>query len=347
MQAPAVEVESLRLGRYPGTAGVNYYVERMEGRWRGRTTLPEEARKLRQEIGIFEDFKAQGLIESTDPRHISAEGIRLFLREITHMDPDSQRRHISRLNRFLKFYKNFTLETMLVEGEVIMPKCAHKNIEVLELEELQMVLEASEQLTGWHGSINRGMLAFYCATLLRPSELREAEFRDYDAQKERLFVRLPKGVGSWAAPEWVDLVYSEFVPMVERYLVERDEHIRECGRTQAAYLFPNLHGGKDSFYSANSWRKIKQQLVEASGVDFRIKDLRATMCSLAVNDDLKRLPLVSIQMRHKTMGTTQQFYAKIQRSRAGKQLKDVLRTSRIITPKKTVIEKDSEVTGWC
>ena len=337
----------MRLGRYPETAGVNYYVKRMEGRWRGRTTLPEEERKLRQEMKIFKDLKAQGLIETTDPRHIPAEGIRLFLREIRHMDPDSQRRHISRLNRYLKFYKNFALETMLVEGEVIMPKCAHKNINVLELDELQTVLEASERLKGWHGSVNRGMLAFYCATLLRPSELREAEFRDYDAQKERLFVRLPKGVGSWAAPEWVDLVYSEFVPMVERYLVERDQHIRACDRTQATYLFPNLYRGKNSFYSANSWRRIKQDLVQESGVDYRIKDLRATMCSLAVNDDLKRLPLVSIQMRHKTMGTTQQFYAKIQRSRAGKQLKDVLSSSKILAPKNTVIEKDTEVSGWC
>jgi hypothetical protein len=42
------------------------------------------------------------------------------------------------------------------------------------------------------------------------------------------------------------------------------------------YLVPSLVGGKDVPYSSNHFRKIKKELEEVTGIEFRLKDFRST-----------------------------------------------------------------------
>jgi integrase/recombinase XerD len=245
----------------------------------------------------------------------------------------------------LKFYKNFTIETMVSQGFTL-PRCAHKNIRTIGTNDLSELFEVANDLRGWNGSLVRGMLALYFATGVRPSELRLAEFRDLDMKKESLFVRYPKGIGSWASPEWRDIIRGDMLPLISRYLEERESHLIANGKKEAKYLFPNLYRGKDDFYSANCWRKNKQKLVEISGIDFKIKDFRPTLTSLTVNEDLSRLPAMSIQLGHANIGTTQRFYADIQRSSAGKQLKNIWKQTSVLARERPSIDSQNLVTGY-
>lgn len=331
-----VEVESLRLGRYPFAGGIPHYVRTRSGRWRGRTTLQEEERKLYQLDMMFRELHAAGLVRTMDPRHIGEDDIGAFIKHMSRYDPDTQRRHISRLNSYLKFFKNFVVEHMLAQGLLTMPRCAHKNIRSISSTDLRDIFQAADRMSGWHGSIARGMAALYFATGLRPSELRLAEFRDLDLEHERLYVRVPKGIGSWSAPEWIELIRGDMVPIIERYVFERGEWVRANGRQEAKFLFPNLYRGKDGFFSADCWRCIRVELEEASGVDFMTKDFRSTLTTLTVRDDLSRLPAMSIQLRHASVGTTQKFYADIKRAQAGKQLKNFWKDSQINSVKEGV-----------
>jgi site-specific recombinase XerD len=170
-------------------------VRTRSGRWRGRTTLREEERKLYQLDHIFRELNAAGLVKTMDPRHIDEEDIGNFLKHLSRYDPDTQRRHISRLNSYLKFFKNFVIEHMLATGALNMPRCAHKNIRSISSGDLKDIFQAADRMEGWHGSIARGMAAMYFATGVRPSELRLAEFRDLDLKHERFFVRVPRVSG--------------------------------------------------------------------------------------------------------------------------------------------------------
>jgi len=318
--APGLEVESLRLGRYPFAAGIKYYSEHMRGVWREETTRPEREKKLRQFGRIFENLKARGLASTTDPRHMNEQDIRSFVIELRRLDPETQGGQLALLNGFLKFFKNYTLDEMLQDRKITLPKAGAKPIRHIDLDDLVTIFDTVETMEGWTGSICRGMVSLYFGTGVRPSELRLAEYRDLDLKKESLFVRHPKGEGNWASAEWVDIIRQDVVPMVKRYVAERGEYLEEAGVTKAPALFPNVLR-ESGYYSAQRFRVFKQKIAEASGVDFRLKDFRSTLTTVTVNGDLSRLPAMGMQLRHQNPDTIKKFYADIERSNIGKQLR--------------------------
>jgi integrase/recombinase XerD len=75
---------------------------------------------------------------------------------------------------------------------------------------------------------------------------------------------------------------------------------------------------------------IRQKVVEASGVDFKLKDFRSTLTTITINGDLSRLGAMSAQLRHESPNTTHKFYNKIERSVASKKLKDLWKERPLI-----------------
>jgi integrase len=101
----------------------------------------------------------------------------------------------------------------------------------------------------------------------------------------------------------VNILREDVVPLIDRYVKERDAHVKASG-INATALFPNLYRGRNEIFSANCFRKFKHLVVERSGVEFRLKDFRSTLCSLTINADLSRLPAMSAQLRHASVSTT-------------------------------------------
>ena len=339
----------MRLGRFPLAGGIMPYAESKRGQWNPDTTLPEEMRKLRQIAGEFEDLHREGKIPSTDPRKLEWPHIQIWIETIRRLDPDVQAAQILRLNGMLKFFENYCIQYQL-DRSYRLPRTAHRTIRVIEEEDLDDIFEAVERIPGWCGSVARGMVAIYFATGVRPSELRTCHIQDLDLRKERLFVRHPKGEGNWASPEWVDLIRGDVMPMVRRYVDERAAFLASEGRSKGIELFPKQVGS--GFYSANRFRMIKQKIVKEAGVDFMLKDFRPTLTSMTVNEDPSLLPEMSWQLRHASYATTERFYTRIKRSRAGRKLKEMWKRTRLgaksagsINAKITAIDSDNEVTG--
>jgi len=342
------EVEGLRLGRYPFAGAIPYYLERRVGIVMD-STYREEERKLKYLSRVFEDLKAQGKISSTDPRKISRKGIQEFLvwMKRTGLDPVAQAKYMQYLNNFLKAFKNLIIEEMKADG-VRFPKPTRKPVRVIAEEDLRLIFETVNDMEGWHGSVSRGMTALYFATGVRPKELRLAHHEDLDLKKTRtsLYVRHPKGEGSWASPEYVDLIRGDMLPGIRRYLVERREHVVSKGLRKATALFPNLYRGQDEFYSPNAFNVIKRKVEDLSGVSFKLKDFRSTLTSITVNGDLSRLPAMSVQLRHAKMETTQKYYVSIEKGVASRQLRDAWKENPVIVQKTPLIDSDFDNTGY-
>jgi len=342
-----VEVERLRLGRYPFRAAIPIHLDRIRGGVK-KLTIKERGIKLRQFAPIFEGFKAAGEIPTTDPRQIERKAVQLFMEWLKEEvpDPGSQETYLNHLNMFLKSFKNFVIEEMKADG-FRFPRKVKKPIRSLDMKGIRAVLKAAEGMRGWNGSVSKGLVAIYLATGVRVSELRLAHFDDLDLKGMTLYVRNPKGLGSYASPEWVDILRPELVPLIKEYLIEREEYLNRREFEKVSPLFPHLLEGEMIFYSLNGLNSIKRKIEEASGVSFRLKDLRPTHASMEVNDNLSRLNAVSAQLRHSTPETTAKFYAKVDRGRAvRKQLSEVWRENPIFPTENPVIDKKNDYTGY-
>jgi len=343
-------VLGLRLGRYPFAAAVEAYIDSRVGIV-ADSTLREERRKLKYLAKIFESLKRQGLIRSTDPRTMTPDDMRQFMAWMRRsdertgkktLDPETQMKYLQYLRGMLKHFDNPTFEKMEKAG-VRFPTRPRKAIRTIALEDLVAVFSALETMEGWRGSVARGMIALYFATGVRPSELRRAHFEDLKLDKMKLFVRHPKGEGSWAQPQDVEIIRPDMMRLVLRYLKERGCYLEENDFKKATALFPNLYRGMDEFYSANCFNEIKGEVEDLSGVDFRLKDFRPTLTTMTVNGDLSLLPAMSVQLRHANLATTQRHYAAIEQGAVGRKLREAWKNTPVsITPKNAVIENENE-----
>ena len=75
-----------------------------------------------------------------------------------------------------------------------------------------------------------------------------------------------------------------------------------------------------------------------------MKDFRSTLCTMTVQEDRSRLPDMAAQLRH-SIATSERYYAAIDRSRAGRRLKDAWKDNQIVIRQTTAIDDDNEVTG--
>lgn len=340
------EVERLKLGCRPFAAAIKHYLDRRYGTV-AESTYKEEERKLRYLAGVFEKLKDERRINTTDPRHMTRREIQEFMAWMRRegLDPVAQAKYLQYLKGFLKCYKNFVMDEMKADG-VRFPKPTKKPIRVIAEGDLDLIFRTLGSLEEWRGSVARGMIALYFATGVRPKELGLAHCEDLNLQQGTLFVRHPKGEGSWASAEPVDIIRPDMLPLIKRYLFERQEYLTNQGTRKATALFPNLYRGQDDFYSANAFNEIKHIVEELSGIEFKLKDFRSTLTTMTVNGDLSRLPAMSAQLRHTNLATTQRSYFRMQQGVAGKQLKDAWKEHPIVFPENTVIKKDIDYTGY-
>jgi len=342
-----VEVEGLHLGRYPFRAAIPIHLEMIRGGVK-RNTIEERKRKLKQFALIFEGFKAKGEITTTDPRKLERKAIQLFMEWLKEevLDPISQITYLAHLSAFLKTFKNFIIEEMKADG-FRFPRKPNKPIKALSMEEIRGLIGGTRRMKGWNASVSKGLLAIYLATGLRVSELRLAHIEDLTLEKRRFYVRVPKGLGSYANPTTISILRPELIPQIESYLEERGEYLEKRGFESAIPLFPHYEKGEMKFYSLSGLNDMKRKLEEVTGISFRWKDLRPTHAWLEVNDDLSRLNAVQAQLRHSSPDTTARFYAKVDRGRAvERQLGEVWRENPIFPHVNPVIDQKSEPTGY-
>jgi len=188
-------------------------------------------------------------------------------------------------------------------------------------EEIEIVFRTIDEMRGWNGSLARGMIHLAFQTLARPGEILAAQYDDIDMVGKRFYIRNPKGAGSYAAGQWVDMLRPGFYAEIDCYIGEGEVYLRKRGRT-SIYLFPNICGDINTFYSSNAQRRILREVSHRSSIGFSLKTFRAAGADLFVSADLTNLYAISAQLRHSNVGTTQRYYADIKKGQIRQQLGD-------------------------
>lgn len=308
------------MGRYPLVAVVNQYLEKRSIVVK-KSTLDNETRILRymaKEIQVLAD---SGKMSTTNPKKMVARDIKTYSDHLAgKVNADTRRKYLQYLNGLLLFAGNPVMGQMKREGFRI-PRGSRKPIRSLDDGELDAIQGAAKELEGWMGARAAFLSVCYPATGARPSELRLSHFEDLNVKTWRLWIRHPKGEGSWGEPRTVP-VMPKYRKDILRYLKQREAYLRSCGLSRATYLIPRCDGGKDTYYSSNAFRKLKKEVQEICGVEFKLKDFRPTFAQVTIDIDSNLLPDVSTALGHSSTKTTQRYYAQISCDHAAKRLED-------------------------
>lgn len=336
-QLKKANLKSVNLGRYPFQASLKYYEPKLHSKL-APTTMTENLRKLVYFAKIFEKLKEKKLVDTTDPRNMSQYDIESFLDYMkeNELAMSTMIKYTDILDSLLSLYENNVIHDMKKRGDWPLLKSAVGNSNALTLEELQAIFDAIDnynpenEIEEWHWIVISGALPLLFGTACRPKEIFSAKLADLKLDKRdgesAFFVRHPKGEGSWGQKEWIPIIRGDMVERLEFFLVKRKQYLKEHDVT-TTYLFPNLETGEP--LTGNTFRKIKMEFEELSGVSFKLKDMRTTYATLTAGPDMTRLNNVSLQLRHQNTNTTSKFYVQADRQNAQKRMKDVWKETPI------------------
>ncbi|MDR0508386.1 MAG: site-specific integrase [Candidatus Methanoplasma sp.] len=293
-------------------------------------TIREHLTKIKRFDPIFEELFALGKISGTDPRSMTEREVRYFVQALRDrgIEPATIQKYLQILNGYLSFIGNRAVDEARCQLKISAPR---NPIHTLTVDEIGKIFLTIDRMKGWGGSLARGLIHLAFQTLARPSEILLAQYSDIDMTRKRFYIRNPKGAGSYAVGQWVDMLRPDFYSEIERYLREREIHLRKCGK-DSIYLFPNIRGEINTFYSSNALRIRMREVSQRSGVDFSLKTFRATGADLFVSADLANLYAISSQLRHSNVATTQRYYADIQKGHVRRQLGDTYEKISIPIP---------------
>lgn len=294
------------------------------------STIKEHSSKIRRFAPIFKELQTNGNIENIRPEDLTEREVRLFVNALRERDiaPATQRKYLQLLNSYLLSVDNHSVEVARRKLKIIAPR---NPIQSLTVEQVGTIFKTIEEMKGWRGSIARGMIYLAFQTLARPTEIRTALYRDLDCGMMRFYIRNPKGNGSFAAGQFVDMLRPDFMSQIDRYISEREFYLARKGKA-SEFLFPNLYGDVSTIYSPNAQREIMREVSFRSGVEFSLKTFRATGADLFISADLTNLYAISAQLRHSNVATTQRYYADIQKSHVARQLGNTYEKIRIPIP---------------
>lgn len=290
------------------------------------STLKEHRSKLIRFGKIFAELRSSGKITVNEPAKLKERDIQLFIQWLRLHDIDTvtQKKYLQVLNGYLRFFDCHSVELLRSHVKMNSP---NKPIQVLSVEEIGKIFSTIDKMDGWRGSVARGMIYLAFESLARPSEIRMAKIQDLNMITHTFYVQNPKGKGTFASKQVIDLINPDYYSQLDRYLADRESYLLKKG-IDSDYLFPNLKGS-NGMYSANAQRELMREISHRSGVEFSLKVFRATGADLFVSLDYNNLTAISAQLRHENLATTQRYYANIQKGKVNEQLGDSYKGIRI------------------
>jgi len=295
----------------------------------GTATLRERESKL---LYLFEVMLELRL--SPDPRTMDKEEIDalvLWMRG-RNLGLAYQAKLWQYIRGLLGFVGNNILDVMKARGQWKPPKRAYRPVTVKDDGWFSSTVARLANETGWRPRMVLAATAIYYHTGLRPKELLLAALRDLDLQRWILVVRHPKGEGAWAVDGERVRLFAEVRPFVQDYLDFRTARVRELGVDPANVepLFPNEKGG---YYSEPGWRMARYKVFRSLGIDANYKVLRASFAQ-RLKDHGAPIENVSMALRHQTVVTTEQFYARVRTDRAWDSLEERWSTPEVRVERK-------------
>ncbi len=303
--------------RHPYIVALRAYLDDIEATL-AKSSFRERESKL---LYLFEVMLRLRL--DPDPRTIDKEEIDalvMWMRE-RGLGLSYQAKLWQHLRGFLAFTGNNVLDLMKARGQWKPPTRVYRPVIVKDDAWFSTTVSKLANEAGWRPRMVLAATALYYHTGLRPKELRLVALRDVDLGRWTLTIRHPKGEGAWAVEGEKVRLFPSVRPFLQEYLVSRLARIREIGLASEVVepLFPNENGG---YYSEPGWRMARWKTFQKAGIEANYKVLRASFAQ-KLKDNGAPIENVSAALRHKTVATTEQFYARVRTERAWDALEDI------------------------
>ncbi len=341
----AVETTAERQGHYtPGTAA------------RIRRNLAVIERDLAHVVANVPHPRDTGPAHGIAPGHIRKEHVAALLALWEHrpvangrnkgqvgLSMATRAKMVQDLRGFLDWCGNTVFDHIEKEEKSIrLPSVVRDEDEEFETpsdSDLDRLRAAAEGMEGYRGAVARLLLGVlpYCG--LRPKEIRGAHVADVDLKRGEILVRHPKGEGSWAkGGKYAPLRWEPAKQAVRDFLVEREgEFPNGIGDP---WLIPYRlaargHSGEWDATVTGPWpeatlRKLKQDLVERSGVEFGGWKVLRTTFAMDLSDRGVPPEVAQKALRHKTVVTTQRYYWKKRKAAAYAVLDDAYARPKVV-----------------
>ncbi len=164
--------------------------------------------------------------------------------------------------------------------------------------------------------------------LTKLPDVQLAGIDDFDMNLWVLTVEHSKGEGSWAVGGEEVRIFPDFRQYVLNYLSARDAHLRQLG-LDPKRVKPLLPDEKGECYSAYCWRTARWKVFKDLGIDdMPYKTLRPSFGQHPKNNGAP-IEAVSKVLRHQSVATTEQFYARIQTKQAWDTLEQYWQTPEV------------------
>ena len=280
-------------------------------------TLRERESKLLYLFQVLLEFRLD-----TDPAAIREDHVHALVKWMRdkELSLGYQAKLWQYLRGLLAYVGNDVLGRMTARGQWKPPKTNYSPTVPKDDSWYKDACDRLSKMPGWRPSVVLAATALYLHTGLRPKELRLASIRDLDLQRWTLRVRHPKGEQAWASDGESVRIFNGARPILSRYLELRDVRLKEVGLNPEAVepLFPNENG---EHYSDSGWRMARYKAYEEAGIDGNYKTLRPTF-GQRLKDRGASIEAVSKALRHKSVLTTEAFYARIRAEDAWDQLEE-------------------------
>lgn len=332
--------KDLHLGRYPFSGGLRYYEAKRSTKY-SKSTMEENIRKLRMFARIFEELKSNGLVRTTDPRCIDSYDVEAFIDYMKEkkLGSNTKVKYINVLESYLVTFGNYTIGEMKKSTDWSIKRDESGAIFSLELDEVQRIFDALDDYEPksvkkqWHKIVLSGVFSIMFGTAVRPKEIFQAKVKDIHLEEgnNAFYVEHPKGEDSWGRREWIPIIRGDMVERIKIFLNEREQFIKAYQCPNSQYLFVNFSNGQP--FTGQAIRKMKSEIEKISGIKFKLKDFRATYATLTTENDMDRLKNVSIQLRHKSVETTEGYYLRLRRMKAQKKIANVWEETAIVDSK--------------
>lgn len=310
------------MGRFPFLTYLNQFHESTKPFY-APTTSRDMRTKLRQVHAIFQELKARGLVNTTNPHAFGEREIGAFMVYMTGRDgirvrplaPKSQSLYLKYLSVFLSHIGNGIIGQMRSKRQIRIPNGASGPQPSPDEDEVELIMAKLLEAAASGGLPEVSVLGItlFCAySGVRLKEIRLATKGDFSPTHMELTVFHVKGEGSWGAPRKAQVIPpGRFA--IQDFLDLRDRELAQRGvkDSKDALLVPyfNRHG-RMMPWPDPSLNKAKSKLEERLGIRYDFRMLRRAFGQNAL-DRGARLDAVSVALGHANSITTERYYARL------------------------------------
>jgi len=276
----------------------------------------------------FLELKAEGKVTTTNPKKIRFDDMLAFMawmrtcpgKSGNGIKSSTQDNYFVYLVGLLRWIENPVVQEMEMSSIIRLPRREPPEIVVLSERDLKSLQNRLKAMPGWNGCVARFMTAMYAYSGLRRSELRLASLADLDTKTWTFRVAHQKVQSGWLASNSLTTILPPARRQVHEFLKERKKYLRDNGLGEREPLVPRiLRDGSVAYWSDALWGKVKGEAQLRAGIPFQIRQLRSTFAQMC-KDRGASLEAVSRVLRHRSIVTTELFYARIRPEAAFQEL---------------------------